>query len=413
MNRSEMEVFMKKKTIWLSGILCMALFVSSVNSSAIEINRDEESKNSVKIDSLQTKYYFNFDGVSGDSVPIVRGNKNMSDENNGAELIEDSSKKVRFGEGKFGEALYLDGSYGLQLPVGELGSSYTIAFWVKTLKEMTNFMPILQAGTNLEEGISEKWLNITKVDFEGNASPAIWSKDDKYYENIPGHFYWPYYAGRNENNKEIITPENGWQHIIVTVDGTEKLNSWDENVYSSKSTTYINGKFYSTGIVVDDIFDSNVTAYLGINPWDDLFTGYIDELQFYDAAVTEEQAKEIFAFDPDEVEDEEEAGGELTKSDLKVSPAKKTIKIGKSFYIQIQAVDESEWEDLSKEEWEEICEENIDNISFRSTKSSVASVGRTSGKVTGKKKGSAIIKTTIDFANGESATYKTKVYVTR
>lgn len=72
---------------------------------------------------------------------------------------------------------------------------------------------------------------------------------------------------------------------------------WDENVYSSKSTTYVNGEFYSTGVVADDIFDENVMVYLGINPWDDLFTGYIDELRFYDMYVTAEQAKEIFVYD--------------------------------------------------------------------------------------------------------------------
>lgn len=362
---------MKKKC--MSVILCVVLFISSVNSSAIEIGRDEESKNSVEIGSLETKYYFNFNGISGDAVPMVKGNENVSDELVSAELVESSSKKVRFAEGKFGEALYLDGSYGLRLPVSELGPSYTIAFWVKALKNMTNFMPVLQAGINLDTGVTEKWLNITKVDFFGNASPAIWSKDNKHYDNIEDGIYWPWYTGTDENQREVITPENGWQHVILTVDGANKSNLYNENVYSSKSTVYINGKWFSTGAV----------------------------------------AEEIFAFDASEAEDEEEAGSELTKLDLKVSTAKKTVKVGKSFYINIKAVDESEWEELSEEEWKEICEENIDNISFRSTKSSVASVGKTSGKVNGKKKGPAIIKTAIDFANGEPATYKTKVYVKR
>lgn len=399
------------KKIWLLGILCMALFISSVNSSAIEINRGEEDQDTVQIGSLVPQYYFNFNGTSEDTVLVVKENTEVD-----TKLVEDSSKKVKYANGKFGEALYLDGTYGLQLPVGELGSSYTIAFWVKTLKDMTDFMPVLQAGTNLAEGASEKWLNITKQEWPGEkSSPLIWSKDNKYYENamLDDHTYWPWYAGLEESNRNIITPENDWQHIIVTVDGTKKLNLWDANIYSSKSTTYVNGEFFGTGVVADDIFDANVETYLGINPWDDLFTGYIDDLQFYNVAVTGQQAKEIFAYDAGEAEDEEEISGELTKSDLKVSPAKKTIKIGDSFSIRIMAVDESEWIDLSAEEWEEICEENIDNISFRSTKSSVASVGKTTGKIKGKKKGSAIIKTTIDFANGESATYKTKVYVKR
>lgn len=111
--------------------------------------------------------------------------------------------------------------------------------------------------------------------------------------------------------------------------------------------------------------------------------------------------------------DDPEPSGELTKYDLSVYPAKKTIRIGETFSIDIVATDESEWADLDDPEWDELCEENIDSISFRSTKSSVASVNKVTGKVKGKKKGSAVIKTTIELADGESITLKTKVYVTK
>jgi hypothetical protein len=117
-------------------------------------------------------------------------------------------------------------------------------------------------------------------------------------------------------------------------------------------------------------------------------------------------------WDDDEDEDDWWAG-ELTAGDLRVTPAKKTLQVGKSFTLNIIAASDSEYEDLSDEEWDELCENNIDNISFRSTKSSVAYVNQETGKVKARKKGSCIIKTTIDLANGESVTYKTKVYVTR
>lgn len=112
-------------------------------------------------------------------------------------------------------------------------------------------------------------------------------------------------------------------------------------------------------------------------------------------------------------EPDDDPGNVFTKFDLAVYPAKKTIRIGQSFTISIVASDESEWADLDDPEWEELCSEGIDSISFRSSKSSVASVNKSTGKVKGKKKGSAVIKTTIDLANGESITLKTKVYVTR
>ncbi len=116
--------------------------------------------------------------------------------------------------------------------------------------------------------------------------------------------------------------------------------------------------------------------------------------------------------DEDEVEPDECT--ELTKGYVVASPAKKTIKVGKSFYINLYPSDEfdKEYGDLPDEEWDELIDENIDGITFRSTKSSVASVN-SKGKVKGKKKGSATIKTTVTFRDGSEGIYKTKVYVTR
>lgn len=116
----------------------------------------------------------------------------------------------------------------------------------------------------------------------------------------------------------------------------------------------------------------------------------------------------------DEDEDEAENSGELTKGDITVSPSKKTIKVGGSFSIDVYPSDDvsDEYADMPDEEWEEILDDNIDNITFKSSRSAVAYVS-SKGKVKGKKKGSAIIKTTVTFADGTEGIYKTKVYVKR
>lgn len=100
----------------------------------------------------------------------------------------------------------------------------------------------------------------------------------------------------------------------------------------------------------------------------------------------------------------------LLIEDIKVYPAKKTIRIGQSFYINIVAADETKWNSYD-EEWDELCENSIGSINYRSTKTSVVSVNKTTGKVVGKKKGHAVIKTTISLNNGQIKTFKTKVYV--
>lgn len=119
-------------------------------------------------------------------------------------------------------------------------------------------------------------------------------------------------------------------------------------------------------------------------------------------------------YEDEEDEEDYEESTELTKGDIVVTPAKKTIKIGSSFTLGLypsEEVDEA-YADLPDEEWEELLSENIDGITYRSSKSSVAYVSK-GGKVKGKKKGSAVIKTTVTFRDGSEGTYKTKVYVTR
>lgn len=117
--------------------------------------------------------------------------------------------------------------------------------------------------------------------------------------------------------------------------------------------------------------------------------------------------------DPDDIDDIEIVGApQLTPEDVVVTPAKKTLRVGKSFSIELYPSEDmyEEYGDLPDEEWEELIDEAIDKVSYRSTKSSVASVtGK--GKVKCRRKGTAVIKTTISFSDGSEKICKTKVYV--
>lgn len=145
----------------------------------------------------------------------------------------------------------------------------------------------------------------------------------------------------------------------------------------------------------------------GTGDYDDTAPGYYEEEDWDWENPDEDDSDTDYEIDP---EPDIIEANTLIAEDICVSPAKKTITKGKRFQIQIVAVGGSEFDDLSEEEWYDICERSIDSIVFRSTKSSVASVSRT-GRVTARKRGSAVIKTTINLSNGDSVTFKTKVYV--
>lgn len=116
-----------------------------------------------------------------------------------------------------------------------------------------------------------------------------------------------------------------------------------------------------------------------------------------------------------DIDDDVICGYPVQYSDIAIFPSKKTVHKGKSFFIQLGLSEElrlSGEYDFLDEEVKEMLNESIDSISYRSSRVSVASVNK-KGKVKGKKKGSAIIKTTVGFKDGSESTYKTKVYVTK
>lgn len=155
------------------------------------------------------------------------------------------------------------------------------------------------------------------------------------------------------------------------------------------------GGWYDTG-EWDDGYDDDDGYWYDVGEWDN-DTGDNDNHNGYDS--------DYYYEDDDDYEEE------LSASDIAVNPEKKEIKKGKSFYISLVPADKSDWEGFSEEEWDSICGESIDSIEYSSTKKSVAYVNRFNGKVKARKKGSAVIKTTVCLVNGETVTYKTNVTV--
>lgn len=73
-----------------------------------------------------------------------------------------------------GQAVFLDGNYGLELDAKAVGETYSISFWVNPAR-FSNFGPIVQIGSDLlSEKTAATWLNVTKTDWDGDSAPTIW-----------------------------------------------------------------------------------------------------------------------------------------------------------------------------------------------------------------------------------------------
>lgn len=257
----------------------------------------------------KAKYTYNFNKADKNVVAVTRkGDDASAGTNTGAVPKKDSSKKVILKKGKNGKALYLDRTYGVQLKNMKLKSSkYTISYWVKSDSNMSNFMPMFFAGSNLEPGKEDtvKWISITKTDWVGDSSPIVWSHNEGKKQ-----FPWTGPWGGEANN--AISQSGGWNHVTVVVGGTytDKKNDIKqgatsgylddpaEEYYQEKGNNvviYLNGAFYGTGTcAADDVMDGKESAFLGVNCWDVMFKGYFDDVQIYDKALTQKQVAALY-----------------------------------------------------------------------------------------------------------------------
>ena len=133
------------------------------------------------------------------------------------------------------------------------------------------------------EGVGAKWLNITRSEFDGVTFPTFWSRNEA--ENI-----WPWfnYAADTEAGKKE------WAHITLVSDE----NDWTEDGLFIDADVYINGEYVDKVCqLTPGIFGADETFHflLGINYWDAIYKGALDELYIFDQALTPGQIATLYA----------------------------------------------------------------------------------------------------------------------
>ncbi|MBP7664533.1 MAG: LamG domain-containing protein, partial [Shewanella sp.] len=77
-------------------------------------------------------------------------------------------------------------------------------------------------------------------------------------------------------------PKETWSHMVYTVNGGDVK-------------VYINGNLLFTGANFPNVFSVPTTKFaVGVNFWDTPFTGSVDEIKFYDEAITEQDVQDLF-----------------------------------------------------------------------------------------------------------------------
>lgn len=220
---------------------------------------------------------YSFEGNFGDAAAIER-EMYYSDEG----LIESDGSSFTYTDGKKGQCIHLNGAEALKLNVNMTTESYTVSYWMKP-DRITDCTPSLMITPH--SFLDEKFINITlSVD---NISPNIWTHmtepyDERYSTGMPG-----------------LLSTDEWIYITMVVDenmSEELLNEYGVTTdeYTSGVAMYANGYLIAVGRVPKNICIDSTSYWFGINVWDDLYTGYIDELYFYNEALSEENIKELY-----------------------------------------------------------------------------------------------------------------------
>ncbi len=271
--------------------------------------------------------HITFDEGAGENYVAVTQVEDKGDADGGTYGIAETEATLAYADGPVGNALYIDGKFGIDLKLEPTNTdAYTVSFWMNA-DRLSNFGPTLQIGYNIgraaDAGNNVTWLNVTQTDFPGfKAFPIAWSRNEA-SDAQDGTDCWPWmWAFKGED--EAITGKKEW--VMVTVVCSGEVQNGPVGSTTVGAQWYINGELaydsqanYSTngesmgwegGYTWDATLAPNIMkpggdtfeSYFGINYWDSMFKGFIDDLYVFDTALSAGQVASLYALGDPNVE---------------------------------------------------------------------------------------------------------------
>ncbi len=252
----------KKRRFYITIIILVIITMQILPDISISQAENLKTRKFMQVTNLPNPICnYNFNNSIGTALIVTRENDTLEGSNSGTLLSVNSEKNAIYKDGISGKGIYLDGTYGLRIFPEINGSDYSISLWVKP-ESMQTYSPFICAGEQfLTE--QESSIEITKDD---TASPVVISSSPS----------GGYFAG-----KEQAITDNIWNYICVTVS--------DNNV-----KIYVNGKLKSEGTTVENMIFDNTEWYLGIDPYNPLLRGSVDNLAFYNSCLSAEIISQIY-----------------------------------------------------------------------------------------------------------------------
>ena len=281
----------------------------------------------------EAMYHFTFDG-NEDGVKAVARVEDVGSNTGATYGIAESSTFVdkdgneqainlQYATGPVGNCLYLDGNYGIKMDIAgfDTDETYTVSFWMNA-DRLSTFGPTLQVGHNIghtdEEGVA--WMNFTQSEWgtsDAKIFPIVWNRNSE-----TGAWPW-FYA-----NDDAIHGKKEW--VLVTLVAKGEKYTYTDGYDLITCDYYLNGQLAYEGIsgnyggLAPEIMAAhdNFECYFGINYWDTLFKGYIDDLYIFDSALTPGQIASLYlAGDPTV----ESVAADVAVEEVEAEPEARTV----------------------------------------------------------------------------------------
>ncbi len=230
-------------------------------------------------------YSYSFNENIKDMVLVTREGDNGG-YNDGTYPSENVNKVPLYTDGMEGEAIYLDGTYGLELcGMKPLANSYTISFWIKA-EELFNWSPFLVIGSNLlDANVSQNYISFNqKTTEEGEVVAPIFNTINATLSNSCE-------VRPTIEEKQCIHLDE-WTYITIAVDGTQVSESDSNKVMGY---LYVNSELVGSSEVSNMCYEeNNMKAYLGISCFDKMFRACYDELHIWNQKLDENQISAMY-----------------------------------------------------------------------------------------------------------------------
>lgn len=251
-----------------------------------EVDSSKEIVNDVLLSNVpKADYSYSFNGKLNDAVVVTRAG-DVGRFNDGTYPEPSEDVFPLFTEGVEGDALYLDGSYGVSLQgVEPLNESYTISFWFRA-DELFDWSPFLMIGSHLMDvGGSQSYLSVNrKTTEEGEQVVPIFNTIDAVLNNSC--------EIRPSMEQKRCVGLNEWVYITICVDASASSGAEEGR---AMGYLYLNSELIGSGEVSLLHMDAeSVCAYLGISCYDELFRASYDEVHIWQHVLDESQISSMY-----------------------------------------------------------------------------------------------------------------------